>query len=707
MPTQFCFESHEDLQVFRALGGGHTENATSIAEEMSQSIPFGITSEQRLELARSFKKTSLVAEEWLPTVELLRHSLILNQEQVVFCFSQLPATKKNRALRDCFLFYLNSPLAQDRAAFLWSWLEQIKAQSHPVSQPHTTHFVSASHSAYLFEELCQASGTRFPFQTLGTPWNSGAPEAHHGSNTSAADALVSAIVQATSDSGQSAFVSFFGSAHSLSYLKCRLASSGLTSRPLFSSSNKPDSFWTKWLQSIRQAPDLDLTMRWDLNARLLEVPPYWNENPTDYLDRLSRQAGFSPTQRTFLEQRDVDSFSELSPLEKPAVLILPWMSLPNISGQLQFAFCDETLLESPTSKVLLSENELEQLFHAGFQLPRWSSLLQSRLGVLQERASVLNGRLFTSLPETQLVGFEITRIIPKLRTPSQNTENFSAPLEVKRLSATQLETYAECPSKYLFRRLKIAEKRAPMDDFALVLGQSVHLTLEELLSPTRSTALTENELKQTFESVISKNEKAGSSFLPMRFFLAAAFEKIIPKIIRTEQFLRDYFKPQRTLAVEKDFAIEIGGIQCVGKIDRIDLLDLDHLLVIDYKTGTVDFTPDHVAQGVNFQALLYWLGAEQVYGKPPAAILFYDLKKGELRRGLVLEEAVSKETKKELTRGHTVNAAKLNTLLEAGKEALYQHASSIASGVFAPTPSAEACRFCEATAFCRNGVGYV
>lgn len=693
--------------MFRALGSHNPENATSIAEEMSQSVPSGITSEQRLDLARSFKKTPLIAEEWLPTIELLRNSLILNQEQVVFCFSQLPATKKNRALRDCFLFYLNSPLVQDRASFLWRWLEQIKAQSHLVSQSHTTRFVPAVHSTYLFEELCQASGTRLPFHSLGTPWNSEARQAHQGSNTSAVEALVSAIEQATSTPGQTAVVNFFGSAHSLSYLKCRLASSGLTSHQLFSSSNKSDSFWTKWLQSVRQAPDLDPTTRWELNARLLEVPPYWNENSTAYLDRLSVQSGLPSTQRTFLEQGGVDSFSESTPLEKPGVLILPWMSLPNIYSQLQFAFCDETLLEPPSSGILLSENELEQLFHAGFQLPRWSSLLQSRLDVLHERASVLNGRLFTSLPDTQLVGFEINRIIPNLRTPSQNAENFSAPLEVKRLSATQLETYAECPSKYLFRRLKLADKRAPMDDFALVLGQSVHLTLEELLSPDRTTALTETDLKQTFESVISKNEKARSSFLPMRLFLAAAFEKIVPKIIRTEQFLRDNFKPQRTLAVEKDFAIELGGIQCVGKIDRIDLLDLDHLLVIDYKTGTVDFTPDHVAQGVNFQALLYWLGAEQVFGKPPAAILFYDLKKGELRRGLVLEEAVSKETKKELTRGHTVNATKLNILLEAGKEALYRHASSIASGVFAPTPSAEACRFCEATAFCRNGVGYV
>jgi len=693
--------------VFRALGSCNTENATSIGEEMSQSVPAGLTSEQRLELARSFKKTPLTAEEWLPTIEFLRHSLILNQEQVEFCFSQLPATKKNRALKDCFLFYLKSPLAQDRAAFLWNWLDQIKAQSPTVSQSQKICFVPASHSAYLFEELCQASGTRHPFRSLESPWNSGVPQVHQGSNTSAADALVSAIVRATTDRGQPAFLNFFGSAQSLSYLKCRLASSGLISYQLFSSSNKSDSFWTKWLQSIRQAPDLDLTTRWELNARLLEVPPYWNETSTDYLDRLNRQTGLLPTQRTFLEQKSIDSFSDSAPLQKPDVMILPWISLPNICGDLQFAFCDETLLEAPTSEILLSENELEHLFHAGFQLPRWSSLLQSRLDVLRERASALSGRLFTSLPDTELVGLEINRSILNLRAPSSNAENFSAPLEVKRLSATQLETYAECPSKYLFRRLKLTEKRAPMDDFALVLGQSVHLTLEELLSPDRPTALTENDLKQTFESVISKDEKAGSSFLPMRFFLTAAFEKIVPKIMRTERFLRDYFQPQRTLAVEKDFAIELAGIQCVGKIDRIDLLDLDHLLVIDYKTGTVDFTPDHIAQGVNFQALLYWLGAEQVFGKPPAAILFYDLKRGELRRGLVLEEAVSKETKKELTRGHTLNAAKLNTLLEAGKEALVRHASSIAAGVFAPTPSAEACRFCEATAFCRNGVGYV
>jgi ATP-dependent helicase/DNAse subunit B len=88
-------------------------------------------------------------------------------------------------------------------------------------------------------------------------------------------------------------------------------------------------------------------------------------------------------------------------------------------------------------------------------------------------------------------------------------------------------------------------------------------------------------------------------------------------------------------------------------------------------------------------------------------MLFYDLKKGELRRGLAHEEFISSDAKRELTRGHTLNGEKLDKLLAAGKESLEKYSKKILEGDFTPAPSSESCRFCEAHTFCRAGIEYV
>jgi ATP-dependent helicase/DNAse subunit B len=246
----------------------------------------------------------------------------------------------------------------------------------------------------------------------------------------------------------------------------------------------------------------------------------------------------------------------------------------------------------------------------------------------------------------------------------------------------------------------------PMSEFALHLGQSVHLTLETLFSPPAQSMLTEEILRITFVESLNKTLPQLLVQKNLSLFFLKAFDKMIPRILELETSLNKVFGIRSTIAVEKEFRIAIDGIPLVGKIDRIDLLSNQSLLVLDYKTGNVDFTPDHLAKGENFQALLYWLGAEETFGISPAAMLFYDLKKGEIKRGLAKEESISPDAKKSLTRGHAMNSEKLDSLIQSGKEAMQNHAINIRSGNFAPKPSSEACRFCEAVGFCREGVGY-
>jgi ATP-dependent helicase/DNAse subunit B len=285
-------------------------------------------------------------------------------------------------------------------------------------------------------------------------------------------------------------------------------------------------------------------------------------------------------------------------------------------------------------------------------------------------------------------------------------------LGVTYLSATQLETFADCPSKYLFKRLKLDTRFVFLSDFALNFGSAVHLTLEALFSKTPGDKLTLENLFDVFRTNLGKllllNVEVGSSEEKKNilFFYEKAFEKIAPRILSLEQSIKAYFKPSQTLAVEKDVKSEIDAFSLVGKIDRVDLLEDNTLLILDYKTGSVSFTPDHLAKGKNFQALLYWLGAERAFGLSPSAMLFYDLKKSEVRRGLANSNLLSAEAKKHLTRGHAVSPDKLQDLIDSGVQQVSTLGKQIQSGFFPPKPSSESCRFCDAPLFCRKGLGF-
>ncbi|NBX76293.1 MAG: PD-(D/E)XK nuclease family protein [Proteobacteria bacterium] len=678
---------------------------------LNQVHPISLRSE-RLAIARTFTKTLLPAEQWLPTIELLRRSLVLNREQVTYCFSQLPNTQKNRALRECFLFYLNSPLSEDLMRQVWSFIELLK--SNKSEKPHLSpvDFIATEPSSYLFQELVKTVISQSP-QTrshslfdLGPPFSATKPQVTLGSTVATLETLCNQVADlAKINQTEKLLISFGGSFQSRAFLRSRLASHGLLAVDWLPLTPVTNSFWSKMLCQIRKNDLFEAEKKLELNSLLLANPPFEGEIYDDYKERM--------TSRKMLSSEILDTLSGLATetvpdftLSSHRVLITPFCALPQFEKTTEFCFVDQSLLEPTPSTTLFSETELDTLFFAGFQLPRWSETLHGRLNVLKQKASFLNERVFCSLPPEHLEGFKITSPKTPPRAFPSPTDSHRASLPVQALSATQLETYSECPSKYLFRRFKLHQVPMPMGEFALHLGQSVHLTLETLFAPPTQPTLDADLLRNTFIDSLRKTLPQLSNQENLSIFFLKAFDKMIPRILEMEVSLNTIFGNRSTLAVEKEFKIDVDGIPLVGKIDRIDLLSNNSLLVLDYKTGNVDFTPDHLAKGFNFQALLYWLGAEETLGMSPAAMLFYDLKKGEIKRGLAKEETISTEAKKSLTRGHAMSSEKLEALIQSGKEVMQNHAINIRAGIFAPNPSSEACRFCEAVGFCREGAGY-
>lgn len=81
--------------------------------------------------------------------------------------------------------------------------------------------------------------------------------------------------------------------------------------------------------------------------------------------------------------------------------------------------------------------------------------------------------------------------------------------------------------------------------------------------------------------------------------------------------------PRTPLAVEKEFSLPLGGIEIVGKIDRID----DDIVVSDYKSSKAKIKPWDLRH--NIQLTIYWWAAKQIYKKEPKKLVWWHLPSGE------------------------------------------------------------------------------
>ncbi|MGH9265561.1 MAG: PD-(D/E)XK nuclease family protein [Acidimicrobiales bacterium] len=167
------------------------------------------------------------------------------------------------------------------------------------------------------------------------------------------------------------------------------------------------------------------------------------------------------------------------------------------------------------------------------------------------------------------------------------------------LSATQLDTYDDCPLRYAYQYgLRVKDDAgAPA-----ALGSLVHEVLAEFLRPGRDGERTKEAL------------------------LALAAERWRDDVARyrpqIEECRRDYYSmlqdwwaaegegpnAPEVLAVEHRFEIELGGVRLTGAIDRIDRADDgEGIRIVDYKTGRKEPRPDQLPD--DLQLAVYHLAA--------------------------------------------------------------------------------------------------
>lgn len=174
------------------------------------------------------------------------------------------------------------------------------------------------------------------------------------------------------------------------------------------------------------------------------------------------------------------------------------------------------------------------------------------------------------------------------------------------LSVTKLESFNRCPlNSFLTYELNLREKETLTIE-SRVIGNFMHKVLETIFNPLNEKILRDCD-SERFNSLIDDTFNKLSIQIPInnekeRSFLHEFLLKFKKELnILRKQYLISNFKIKD---VEKNISINIGANRISGKIDRVDFLN-NNILLIDYKSSNKDLTEKTISEGTALQLPLY------------------------------------------------------------------------------------------------------
>ena len=234
-----------------------------------------------------------------------------------------------------------------------------------------------------------------------------------------------------------------------------------------------------------------------------------------------------------------------------------------------------------------------------------------------------------------------------------------------RLSASQLETYEECPFKYFCRYGLRAEPRKQARLDPANSGTVVHYVLEHLLKEHSGKAfvsLKKEEAQTRIRELLREYIDAymgGTADKSARFlYLYDRLEKTLLTVVERllTEFSDSAFEPvgfevkigahgevKPYTVPLKDGCIELRGV--IDRVDRMQKNGKNYIRVVDYKTGGKLFALSDVLGGLSMQMLLYLValwrdGSGDYRDMIPAGVLYLPAKAAafDTSRGVGAEE---------------------------------------------------------------------
>ena len=267
-------------------------------------------------------------------------------------------------------------------------------------------------------------------------------------------------------------------------------------------------------------------------------------------------------------------------------------------------------------------------------------------------------------------------------------------------SASALETFSDCPVKWLVDKLLQPDELEPEPE-PLVRGSYAHAVLEttyrRLRERTGSAKVTLDSLSAAeeilLETMREKQPEYRISPKETRFRTAVRrLEFDLLSHLRREAERGGSFEPQE---LELAFgmpeaelpALELGeGVRVRGKIDRVDTWN-GYALVSDYKSGRKGYPVARWEQDRRMQAALYMLAVRELRGLEPAGGVYVPLadRKDGRPRGLLLDEVVG-ELGDGVVATDVKDADGVRAELDRARERVREIAARIRCGDVRPCP---------------------
>lgn len=179
------------------------------------------------------------------------------------------------------------------------------------------------------------------------------------------------------------------------------------------------------------------------------------------------------------------------------------------------------------------------------------------------------------------------------------------------LSYTSIDSYYECPFKFYLERVLKITKITNLE--AIEIGNLFHYVFCELLR---------NDINSNADSFVNK---AIDKFIKEQNIIIDSKKKVYysiykEMILKNYEFILSQIKNSKFKVrdLEKEYQITIDKecrVILKGKIDKVLTLKMrgkEYAIVIDYKTGSSDFSFDNVLYGQNMQLLFYYMFLESI-----------------------------------------------------------------------------------------------